>query len=111
MTSNKRDNHLNKKLKEVFEFKSNDEIDEFRADVIHLDIIHEIKNIMDERGITKAELAKKLNTSKSFITQLFAGDKLLNLKTIAKLERILEVNFTAHFSNKHSNTFKLKKIG
>lgn len=48
---------------------------------------------MKQEGLSKKNLAEKLDTSKSYITQLFSGDKLLNIKTLAKIEQNLNINF------------------
>ena len=44
--------------------------------------------------MTRKELAQKIGTSASFLTQLYRGSKLLNLTTIAKLEKALGITFT-----------------
>lgn len=95
--------NLNKELKKIFAFKSQDEKDEFKSDLIHIDLIHQIYLRMKLLNISKAELARELNTSKSFITQLFTGNKHLNLKLIAKISRILKLKFIPQF--KEFNTF------
>lgn len=96
-------NNINFKdeIKKAFKFKSEDEKDDFRADVIHINIIQSVLDQMKKQNLTKADIAKSLNISKSFITQLFSGNKLLNLKFIAKLERILNCKFHAEFKEKY----------
>jgi transcriptional regulator with XRE-family HTH domain len=39
--------------------------------------------------LTRSDLAGHLGVSKSYISQLFAGDTRLNLRTLAKIERVL----------------------
>ncbi|HRE40627.1 MAG TPA: helix-turn-helix domain-containing protein [Ignavibacteria bacterium] len=102
MTSKK--NNLNEELKKIFAFESQDEKDEFQADILHMDLIHQIYLRMKFLGLSKADLAKELKTSKSFITQLFSGDKHLNLKLIAKLSRILGLKLNTEFINTNSYT-------
>jgi transcriptional regulator with XRE-family HTH domain len=93
MNMNSNNKAIDKKLKSFLEFKdANDKID-FDAEVIHLNIINEILKLMVEQGMNKAKLAAKLKTSKSYITQLFSGDKLFNPKLLAKLQNIFKVKF------------------
>ncbi len=48
---------------------------------------------MEEQQLSKADLAKKLKTSKSYITQLFIGDKLINLSLLARIQTVFNVSF------------------
>ena len=47
----------------------------------------------EKLGWTKKELAKKIGTSASYITQLYQGDKMVNMITLAKLQRVLGIEF------------------
>lgn len=65
-----------------------------QAQMIHLDLIHEIRGLMQLKEISsKKELAERLNTTSSYITQLFSGEKLVNLKLLAKLQLIFDTKF------------------
>jgi len=92
-------------MKDIFTFENDDEKLQFEAEIIHLDIMNEIKILMDAKNIKKADLAKKLKTSKGYITQLFSGDKLINLKTIAKIQQIFDVKLTNRFIEKSNFIF------
>ncbi|HPS29796.1 MAG TPA: helix-turn-helix transcriptional regulator [bacterium] len=61
---------------------------EFDAMKIQMEFLFKIQDIMDKRGISRKDLAQKMETSKAFVTQLFGTDKFLNMKTIAKLQNI-----------------------
>lgn len=47
----------------------------------------------EKRGWSRKELAKKVGTSASYITQLMRGDKLINMLTLAKMQRALNIKF------------------
>ena len=114
MNSNKNKKKNQYKLKSFLSFKNDDEKLEFEAEIIHLDIINCVLGMMKEKGITKAELARELKTSKSYITQLFSGDKLINLKLLAKLQRIFNVKFSFVPVNKNielSKNGRFRKTG
>lgn len=56
----------------------------FREDLI-FEITEAICKVMDEKGISKAELSRLAGVSKSNITQLLSGDHNMRLTTIADL--------------------------
>lgn len=84
---------IQKKLDKALRFKNQEEAELFECEKIQLDIIAQLQDYMTLNNISKSDIAKSLNTSKSFITQLFSGDKLLNLKTLAKLQRRFNIKF------------------
>lgn len=49
-----------------------------------------ISSIMKENSVTKAELARKLNKSKAYVTQCLSGERNLTLRTLADLFTALE---------------------
>ena len=55
--------------------------------------LSEVEILTEERKMTKKELAEKIGTSASYITQLYRGNKLLNLATIAKFQKALGITF------------------
>lgn len=63
------------------------------AELIQLHILEKVSAMMEDRGMTRSELAQKLETSRAFVSQLFAADRALNLKTLAKIQKILDVRF------------------
>ena len=74
--------------------KSDETVDiGFLADMIMYRFLSEIEILAEERKMTRKELAQKIGTSASYITQLYRGSKLLNLTTIAKLEKIFDITF------------------
>lgn len=65
---------------------------EIRANVISLNYLSEIEKAMTS-AMSRKELADKIGTSPSYLTQLFRGDRRLNFKTIAKIEHVLNIKF------------------
>lgn len=82
-----------KRVQNLLNFETDDEKIDFETEIIHIEIINQIINIMEERNLSKVELAKALGTSKSYITQLFSGDKILNIKLLAKFQRVFNIKF------------------
>ncbi len=67
---------------------------EYESRMISYRFLSEVDKIMETRGIKKKELAIMLGTSASYITQLFNGNKLINLPTLAKLQHALGIKFS-----------------
>lgn len=91
MSSNNQ--QIMQELESLLNFGSENEKLELEAELLHLKFVGVIEELMEQENITKAELAERLSTSKSYITQLFTGDKLFNMKTLVKLQRALNFNF------------------
>lgn len=80
---NKEENNLEEKMQEEIERFKDDF--EYRSEGYYLDITEKVLKQMEEQSINKAELAQRLDCSKSHITQLFKGTTNITLETLAKL--------------------------
>ncbi|MDZ7719878.1 MAG: helix-turn-helix transcriptional regulator [Balneolaceae bacterium] len=89
--SNKAENIRNE-FQKLFEQSPEEQV-EHRAQMLSYIFLSEAQKAMDRKEWTRKRLAKEIGTSASYLTQLFRGDRLLNLKTIAKIEAALEINF------------------
>ncbi len=105
----KQDNPQTKDFLALLIPKTENEKLEFEAKMIQLDFISRLQELMKYRNIkSKKELAELLGTSPSFISQIFSGEKLINLKHIAKIQKALNVKY-AIISNlylRHKNSFR-----
>jgi transcriptional regulator with XRE-family HTH domain len=63
------------------------------ADVLALQFLGLVDRKMELENISKKELAEKIGTSASFITQLFRGDKRPNWNILAKMSVELGLEF------------------
>ncbi len=77
----------------LFEFKSPDEKLEHETYMLSFKFMHEVEEAMERQGLSKKQLAERIGTSASYITQLFRGNRLLNLKTLARLQEALNIRF------------------
>lgn len=89
--SNRTDN-IRSEFQKLFE-KSPEEQIEHRAQMLSYIYLSEAQKAMDRNGWTRKRLAKEIGTSASYLTQLFRGDRLLNFKTVAKIEMALNIEF------------------
>lgn len=77
----------------LFDFKNKEEELEHEAKMIMFRFLSELEKLSGENPIKKKELAKAIATSPSFVTQLYQGDKLINLLTLAKIEDAYNLTF------------------
>ena len=90
-------------------FSNEDDQMDFISETIHLTIMDEVFALMEKRGLNKADLARSLKTTPSYVTQLFAGDKLVNMKLLARLQVALNVKWDVKVQEKH-NHIRFPKI-
>jgi len=87
---NLNDNTENR-FKKLIKIKNKDEKIQLITEMIHLNIMNELTLLMEQKFINKTQLAEKLNVSKSYITQLFTADKILNLKLISQIQDVFNI--------------------
>jgi len=85
--------NINAEFEGLFTEKSKEEELEHEAKMIMFRFLNELEKMNSEKPIKKKDLAKALNTSASFITQLYRGDKLINLLTLAKIQDAYNITF------------------
>lgn len=84
---------INKEDGNLFEFRSKQEEYEHEAKILMFKFLSEIEKLIDTKKLLKKELASAIGTSASYITQLYNGDKLINLLTLAKLQDVYDIEF------------------
>lgn len=77
----------------LFSFKSKKEEIEHEAKMIMFRFFSELEKINNEKPVKKKEIAKAIKTSASYVTQLYQGDKLINLLTLAKIQDAYNITF------------------
>lgn len=73
---------------------------EFETRMINYRFLSIVDEKMEELDLSKKDLAEAIGTSASYITQLFNGNKILNLITVAKLQNALNIKFKVSDHNK-----------
>lgn len=84
--------NINSDFEDLFSFKSKEEELEHEAKMIMFRFLSELEKL-NGKPIKKKELAKAIETSPSFITQLYQGDKIINLPTLAKIQEAFDITF------------------
>lgn len=86
-----------KRGKQGFEglFNPRSENAEIKHDALMLmaGFLSEIEAVQDKQKISRKELAKKIDTSGSYLTQVFRSKKPLNFITLAKIKKALGIRF------------------
>jgi transcriptional regulator with XRE-family HTH domain len=81
------------KLNRMLEFKSEREKERLEEDLLNLKFITAIEEIMDQKDINKTDVAEILKSSRSYVSQLFSGNKMINIKTLTKIQKGLNISF------------------
>lgn len=84
---------VNPEFDNLFSFATEEEKIQHQSEMISLRILSEVEKICEERKIKKKDLADKVGTSRSYITQLFRGNKQVNTYIMAKFENALDICF------------------
>jgi ribosome-binding protein aMBF1 (putative translation factor) len=79
-------------FQKLFE-KSPEEQVEHQAQMLSYIFLSEAQKAIDRKGWTRKRLADEIGTTASYLTQLFRGDRLLNFKTVAKIETALGIEY------------------
>lgn len=61
-----------------------------------------VEKYQDIKKISRKELAKRINTSPSYITQLFRGDKIPNLEILVRMSKAMNFDYRISISTNES---------
>ena len=73
---------------------SQEDLDKSEERLLSFRFLSEIEKAMESHvdgALTKKELAQKVGTSPSYITQLFRGDRLINIPMLYKMLKAVEI--------------------
>lgn len=90
--------------------ESFDDKAELEAKMIMAQFLSEIEQILNDRQIKRKDLAKMIGTSASFITQLYRGNKIINLTTIAKIKLALKLTCDIKIRTQADNLDSFDKL-
>ncbi len=72
----------------------------YKAEMAVMEITEEIVRRMDELGITKSELARRIGSSPAYVTKILRGDTNFTFDTMVKLGTALDCEFRCHLQPK-----------
>ncbi len=91
MTMNKQ-KEMDEFWEDVFNPKGDDLI-RVNAHSIAGQYLKQIERVLENKKLSQKDLAKKVGTSASYISQLFNDDKLPSFKMLARIELALDIEF------------------
>jgi transcriptional regulator with XRE-family HTH domain len=78
---------------EILAADNEEEAIEQDAQMIMFRFLSEIERFQKMENVNRKTLAEKIKTSASYITQLFRGDRPLNILSVAKMGKALNIEF------------------
>lgn len=87
---------VEKDYEDIFSFNNSTDKVNHDAKMIMFRFLSEIEKVWvskNGKDVKKKELAELIKMSPSYITQLYNGDKLVNLNTLAKFQEALNIDF------------------
>ena len=86
-------NEIQETFDQLFDQLSEKDKLENDANLLMFRFLSIIEDKCEALGINRKQLAQKVGTSASYITQLYQGDKLVNMVTLAKFQKALDIDF------------------
>ncbi len=80
-------------FEKLFEFDTVDDANMHHAKIIMMKFLQAMEISMGKNKLNKKTLAGMLGISPSYVTQLYNGDKLINLEMIARIEQAFGIEF------------------
>ena len=80
-------------FEKLFEFDTVDDANMHHAKIIMMKFLQAMEISMGKNKLNKKTLASMLGISPSYVTQLYNGDKLINLEMIARIEQAFGIEF------------------
>ena len=85
--------NIKKAFDELFNSFTEEEKLESEARLLMFRFLDVVERKREKLGWSRKQLAQKVGTSASYITQLMQGDKLINMLTLAKMQKVLDIKF------------------
>ncbi|MDZ7743463.1 MAG: helix-turn-helix transcriptional regulator [Bacteroidota bacterium] len=101
---------IQKRFRELSAIRSSDEYFEIEAMMLHFRVMQLVEQSMEKKGWNKKQLAEKLQKSKSYITQLFTGSKMVNMPMMARLQEVLDISFKLETKSKDERCISWKYV-
>lgn len=76
----------------------------YKKEKAKIDITIELQGLMKKNQVTRADLARELNKSNAYVTQILRGERNFTIDTMVELAEALDSNLAIHFSPKGENT-------
>jgi transcriptional regulator with XRE-family HTH domain len=85
-------------------FEEAEESAEYWQQDATLDFAEELFRLLEEEGVSRAELARRIGTSQAYVTQVLRADANFTLNTMTRLALAVDHRVRIHLAPKHSTT-------
>ncbi|MVT07339.1 helix-turn-helix domain-containing protein [Chitinophaga tropicalis] len=102
MTTKSKSARKNNPWEEILTPATHKEKIELDTQMLAFKFLSIVEKCQDIRKISRKELAKRINTSPSYITQLFRGDKIPNLEILVRMSKAMNFDFQISVSTNES---------
>lgn len=75
------------------------EKDSFHVDAAKLELSEQIYIVMEEKGVSEAELSRRLAVSRAYVNKILQGSANLTIESLVKIGRALETEFKFAFGS------------
>src|SRR5690606_5524021 len=110
MNTNSEAKNVQEKFRDLLKPDTYQEKIELDALLLAAPYLAMIQDKMEEMNMKKKDLAKELNTSPSYITQLMNTNKMLNFTILARIAEVLDLKFQVSLKSEFSNVEYLEKF-
>lgn len=76
----------------------------YKKEKAKLDFTIELQALMKKKQVTRADLARELNKSNAYVTQILRGERNFTIDTMVELADALDSDLAIHFSPKEEKT-------
>lgn len=76
----------------------------YKKEKAKLDFTIELQELMKINNVTRADLARKLDRSNAYVTQILRGERNFTIETMVELADTLDSTIAIHFSPKNEKT-------
>ncbi|HEY0101227.1 MAG TPA: helix-turn-helix transcriptional regulator [Pyrinomonadaceae bacterium] len=82
-------------------FERFEQSETYHIDAAKLEISEQIYLTMEQQGVSKAELARRLGKSRAYITKVLQGSTNFTLESLIRVARALDCQLDLQFSPRH----------
>ncbi len=83
-------------------FAAAEKKDSFWTETAILEFTAELYQLLQRKGMTKADLARAIGTSQAYVTKVFRGDANFTIETMVRLTRVLGGRLHIHIAEENA---------
>jgi transcriptional regulator with XRE-family HTH domain len=82
-------------------FEHFEQSESYHLDAAKVEISEQIYLAMEQQGVSKAELARRLGKSRAYVTKILQGSTNFTLESLVRIARALDCQLDLQFSPRH----------